>query len=160
MTLPRVVPGASVCVGSPIRKARWGSGTWIAVMRRDPGPEGSYWPCQSGFYRPVLKHGPRSLSHMRVCEWKTHKRNESKKKMPSVSSSIGRPWSSVKGMSKSIFDRTRKMVNYAWVGWSQGKLWWKLVAVLTCKSFVKLEYRGEKPIEPSSCWFPLKFLSG
>jgi hypothetical protein len=32
--------------------------------------------------------------------------------------------------------------------------------ILTCKSFVKLEYRGEKPIEPSSSWFPLKFLSG
>jgi len=71
-----------------------------------------------------------------------------------------RPWSSVKGSSKSIFVRTRKMVNYAWVGWSQGKLWWKLVAILTCKSIVKLGYRGERLIEPSSSWFPLKFLSG
>ena len=74
--------------------------------------------------------------------------------------SIDRPWSSVKGLSKSIFGRTRKMVNYAWVGWSQGKLWWKLVAILTCKSIVKLEYRGERLIEPSSSWFPLKFPSG
>ena len=24
----------------------------------------------NGFYRPVLKHGPRSLTYMRVCEWK------------------------------------------------------------------------------------------
>jgi len=47
------------------------------------------------------------------------------------------------GLSKSVIVRTRKMVNYTWVGWSQGKLWWKLVAILTCKSFVKLEYRGE-----------------
>jgi len=64
------------------------------------------------------------------------------------------------GLSKSVIVRTRKMVNYTWVGWSQGKLWWKLVAILTCKSFVKLEYRGERLIEPSSSWFPPKFLSG
>jgi hypothetical protein len=70
------------------------------------------------------------------------------------------PESLTKGSSKSIFDRTRKMVNFAWVGWSQGKLWWKLEAVLTCKSFVELEWRGERLIEPSSSWFPLKFLSG
>ena len=75
-------------------------------------------------------------------------------------SSTGQPWSSEKGLSKSMVDRTRKMVNYTWVGWSQGKLWWKLAAVLTCKSFVKLEYRGDRLIEPSSSWFPLKFLSG
>jgi len=68
--------------------------------------------------------------------------------------------SRMKGLSKSIFGRTRKMVNYAWVGWSQGKLWWRLEALLTCKSFVKLECRGERLIEPSSSWFLLKFLSG
>ena len=158
--MPRELLKASVCTSSPGQKAKWVPGPRIAAMRRDLGTEGSNWFCQSGFYRPVSKHGPRSLSHMRVCGCQTHRRNESKNKMPSASGSIGRPWSFEKGMSKSIFDRTRKMVNYAWVGWSQGKLWWKLVAVLTCKSFVKLEYRGEKPIEPSSCWFPLKFLSG
>ena len=99
-----------------------------------------------------------------ICEFasaKTHRLNESKYKVPRRKHcSIDRPWSSVKGSSKSIFVRTRKMVNYAWVGWSQGKLWWRLVAILTCKSFVKLEYRGERLIEPSSSWFPLKFLSG
>ncbi|KAI9523698.1 hypothetical protein NQZ68_025420, partial [Dissostichus eleginoides] len=31
-------------------------------------------------------------------------------------------------------DRTRKMVNYAWAGRSLRKLWWRSVAVLTCKS--------------------------
>ena len=66
----------------------------------------------------------------------------------------------VKGLSPSIYAETRKMVNYAWVGWSQGKLWWRLVAILTCKSFVKLGYRGERLIEPSSSWFPPKFPSG
>jgi len=44
------------------------------------------------------------------------------------------------GLRESTCVRTRKMVNYAWAGWSQGKLWWKLVAVLTCKSFVWLGY--------------------
>lgn len=72
--------------------------------------------------------------------------------------SIDRP--SKKGLSKSILDRTRKMVNYAWVGWSLGKPRWRLVAVLTCKLLVKLGYRGERLIEPSSSWFPPKFPSG
>ena len=62
--------------------------------------------------------------------------------------------------SKSVPVGTRKMVNYAWVGRSQGKPWWRLVAVLTCKSIVKLGYRGERLIEPSSSWFPPKFPPG
>ena len=62
--------------------------------------------------------------------------------------------------SVSVPVGTRKMVNYAWIGWSQRKLWWKLVAVLTCKSIVKFGYRGERLIEPSSSWFPPKFPSG
>jgi len=65
-----------------------------------------------------------------------------------------------KGLSKSIIGRTRKMVNYTWVGRSQRKRWWKVVALLTCKSFVKLACRGERLIELSCCWFLLKFLSG
>ena len=62
--------------------------------------------------------------------------------------------------SKSVHVGTRKMVNYAWVGWSQRKLWWRTVAILTCKSIVELGYRGERLIEPSSSWFPPKFPSG
>ena len=68
--------------------------------------------------------------------------------------SIGR------GLSMSISVRTRKMVNYACEGLSLGKLRWRLVAILTCKSFVILGYRGERLIEPSSSWFPPKFPSG
>lgn len=64
------------------------------------------------------------------------------------------------GLSVSISGRTRKMVNYAWIGRSQEKSWWRLEAVLTCKSLVKFGYRGERLIEPSSSWFPLKFPSG
>lgn len=62
--------------------------------------------------------------------------------------------------SMSVRARTRKMVNYAWAGRSQRKLWWRSVAVLTCKSVVRPGYRGERLIEPSSSWFPPKFPSG
>ena len=62
--------------------------------------------------------------------------------------------------SVSACDRTRKMVNYAWAGRSQRKLWWRSAAVLTCKSVVRPGYRGERLIEPSSSWFPPKFPSG
>jgi len=56
--------------------------------------------------------------------------------------------------------RTRKLVNYAWEQWIQGKLWWRLVAVLTRKSSVILEYRGARLVEPSSSWFLPKFPAG
>ena len=62
--------------------------------------------------------------------------------------------------SRSVRVGTRKMVNYARVGRSQRKLWWKSVAILTCKSIVEPGYRGERLIEPSSSWFPPKFPSG
>lgn len=64
------------------------------------------------------------------------------------------------GRSLSVHVGTRKMVNYAWAGRSQRKLWWRSVAVLTCKSIVRPGYRGERLIEPSSSWFPPKFPSG
>ena len=63
-------------------------------------------------------------------------------------------------LSKSRAVRTRKVVNLAWTGRSQGKPWWRLAAILTCKSFVWSGLRGERPIEPPGCWFPPKYLSG
>ncbi|PKX99709.1 hypothetical protein P168DRAFT_245652 [Aspergillus campestris IBT 28561] len=42
----------------------------------------------------------------------------------------------------------------------QRKLWWRLAAVLTCKSIVEFGYRGERLIEPSGSWFLPKFPSG
>jgi hypothetical protein len=60
----------------------------------------------------------------------------------------------------SIHVGTRKMVIYAWARRSQGKLWWRSVAILTCKSIVRPGYRGERLIEPSSSWFLPKFPSG
>jgi hypothetical protein len=45
-------------------------------------------PVRNGFYRPVLKHGPRSLTSMRVFGCKTLMRNESK---GSLSTEVGIP---------------------------------------------------------------------
>ena len=36
----------------------------------------------NGFNRPVLKHGPRSLTYLRVFGWKTRTRNESESQDP------------------------------------------------------------------------------
>ena len=116
---------------------------------------------RNGFKRPVLKHGPRSLTSMRVFGCQTRTRNESERRWEPLRVHH-RPilMSSEMDLSKSISVGTRKMVNYAWIGWSQRKLWWRLVAVLTCKSIVKFGYRGERLIEPSSSWFLPKFPSG
>ena len=62
--------------------------------------------------------------------------------------------------SKSMNTGTRKMVNYTCAGLSQEKFCWRLETILTCKSFVGYEYRGERLIELSSSWFPPKFPSG
>ena len=110
--------------------------------------------------RPVLKHGPRSLTTMRVFGWKTRTHNESERRCEPFRCNIDRSWCSRMDLSMSIAVGTRKMVNYAWIGWSQRKLWWRLAAVLTCKSIVKFAYRGERLIEPSSSWFLPKFPSG
>jgi len=45
-------------------------------------------------------------------------------------------------------------------GRSHWKQWWRLVAILTCKSFVGVGDRGERLLEPSSSWFLPKFPSG
>jgi len=46
----------------------------------------------------------------------------------------------MKDLSVSISVGTRKMVNYACAGRSQGKPWWRLVAILTCKLIVGFGY--------------------
>ncbi|KAK2812127.1 hypothetical protein Q5P01_000068 [Channa striata] len=121
--------------------------------------------------RPVLKHGPRSLTRARVRGLvETPWRNESEgRRAPAEVGSRPRRGSgapparlarTVGEVERGACDRTRKMVNYAWAGRSQRKLWWRPVAVLTCKSVVRPGYRGERLIEPSSSWFPPKFPSG
>ena len=116
------------------------------------------WP--NVFLYPVLKHGPRSLTYVRVQGWKTLVRNESNSGWTLMRHNPPAIILRKTGLSVSTHVGTRKMVNYAWIGWSQGKLWWRLVAILTCKSIVKFGYRGERLIEPSSSWFPPKFPLG
>lgn len=100
--------------------------------------------------RPVWKHGPRSLACARVTGWKTQRRNESVWGRPAPP--VGgwefrppRPEPRTPGASRSrpewrrtrsAHAVTRKMVNYAWPGRSQGKPWWRSEAILTCKSIV------------------------
>ncbi len=120
---------------------------------------------------PVLKHGPRSLTCARVTRSWIGQRGAMKVKLIELRSLVspqGR-WGAVTARqfrlltiwrSCSVHVGTRKMVNYAWARRSQRKLWWRSVAILTCKSIVRPGYRGERLIEPSSSWFPLKFPSG
>jgi hypothetical protein len=121
--------------------------------------------------RPVLKHGPRSLSSMQVngynkpiCVNNLTIQWDYEFKAAMLGSSIpGYFYQHMLAYGKytmSILDMTRKMVNYAWSGWSQGKPWWRTEAILTCKSIVRIGHRGERPIEPSSSWFLPKFPSG
>lgn len=127
--------------------------------------------------RPVLKHGPRSLARARVRgRPESPRRNEGEgRRAPAEVGSRGvasekprahhrpvspAPFARPGRWSVSVRARTRKMVNYAWAGRSQRKLWWRSVAVLTCKSVVRPGSRGERLIEPSSSWFPPKFPSG
>ena len=63
--------------------------------------------------RPVLKHGPRSLTFARVCTIQLCTRSEGARCEVGCSD---RPQSSVRGLSRSAFVRTRKMVNYACAG--------------------------------------------
>ena len=121
--------------------------------------------------RPVLKHGPRSLTCARAngCTKPrgavkakgtsgvrgTILRRRRRRRSPGA---LQRP--RFVQSSKSAPVGTRKMVNYAWPGRSQGKPWWRTVAILTCKSIVGAGYRGERLIEPSSSWFLPKFPSG
>jgi hypothetical protein len=114
-------------------------------------------------FGPVLKHGPRSLSNMRVNEYMKLicRKNLTVMGLRVVHSCAAPPSrgisinirSNVYGKyTMSMLDGTRKMVNYAWSGWSQGKPWWRTEAVLTCKSIVGIGHRGERLIEPSSSW--------
>ena len=139
--------------GEKLGESQSPSGAWLGPRGFcDPAPTASIGPSRNtdqGVYHLCEFAGGKPIGVVKV------------KGAKAVSAgSISRPWSSVKGASESIIDRTRKMVNYAWVAWSRGKPWWRCEAILTCKSFVELEYRGERLIEPSSSWFPLKFLSG
>lgn len=63
-------------------------------------------------------------------------------------------------LRESIKVGTRNVANYSSAGQSQAKVWWKFEMVLTCKSFIRLRYSGERLIELRSSWFPPKYPSG
>ena len=114
-----------------------------------PGALGRGFPTTELAGCPVLKHGPRSPARARLCGCEACAGSESK-----------RMSCAPRERRLSVRAGTRKAVNYAWGGRSQGKPWWRSEAVLTCKSIVAPGHRGERPIEPPSSWFPLKFPSG
>ena len=73
----------------------------------------------NGFIRPVLKHGPRSLTYVRV-----HRcvKPACAMKVTAGIAALATDQSTERGLSMSILVRTRKMVNYACEGQTQGKL--------------------------------------
>ncbi len=145
---------------------------------------------QDATIRPVLKHGPRSSTGLRVVEFLTrlfthfiHSTRRSESNLCAMwnfshfhcstswlcicAGPSGRTYTScfiTRGLItlKSSLVETRKMVNYARTWWSQEKSWWKLALCGTDVQIVaaRPEYRGERLIEPSSSWFPPKFPSG
>ena len=76
------------------------------------------WGWRNGFLYPVLKHGPRSLTNVRVQGWQTPVCNESDSGWTTVTRWHNPPVSIPRenGLSVSIHVGTRKMVNYAWIG--------------------------------------------
>ncbi len=67
----------------------------------------------NGNMRPVLKHGPRSLTSMRVLGCQTLARSESDNGWEPSGAPSADPQGPPKDLSKSIAVGTRKMVNYA-----------------------------------------------
>jgi len=85
----------------------------------------------NGFKQPILKHGPRSLTCLQVFGWKTHVHNESES------------WDPCHGEHQRLDQNflgwicgracmlgPERWWNYAWIGWSQRKLWWRLVVIV------------------------------
>ena len=70
----------------------------------------------AGLIRPVLKHGPRSLTCVRVSGWQTPTRRETKFYMSLYGRIVGGATGSFLLPSKSTYVGTRKMVNYACAG--------------------------------------------
>ena len=68
---------------------------------------------RNGFVSPVLKHGPRSLTYVRVQGWQTPVRNESNSGWTLRRHNLPAIILRKKGLSVSTHVGTRKMVNYA-----------------------------------------------
>ena len=107
----------------------------------------------------IMQPAPQTSPHMGGCyspEWVSHMHLPAR---VALARGFSNP-SHMQGGSHSTHVGTRKVASYAWVGRSQGKLWWRFAASLTCKSSVRPEHRGERPIEPPSSWFPPNYPSG
>ena len=87
----------------PMRHATW----------RGRGPRSILGRWRNGSKRPVLKHGPRSLTSMRVFGCQARPRNESECRREPSRRTADRSGGLPKDLSKSIAVGTRKMVNYA-----------------------------------------------
>ena len=68
---------------------------------------------RNGFLYPVLKHGPRSLTYVRVQGCQTPVRNESDSGWTFIGHNPPASILRENGLSVSIHVGTRKMVNYA-----------------------------------------------
>ena len=77
---------------------------------------------QNDSLQPVWKHGPRSLTIMRVFVFLN---DECVAKAKQLLNTSGASFSSEEEYTRSIIAGTRKMVNYAWTTWSQAKAWWR-----------------------------------
>jgi len=95
----------------------------------------------NGVVPPVLKHGPRSQTDAQGRSYFKYSLSYWKgellailgvhtKRMPNTNRPSRR-------LSLSVPVWTRKVVNYAWTGWSPGKPRWRSVAMLTCKSLAR-----------------------
>ena len=106
-------------------------------------------------FGPVLKHGPRSLTHVQVHGWPTCMRNANDH-WAVCTSSQPINWERVEHEHVCYDPKDGELC----LRKNQGKPWVRLATVLMCKSFVMLGYMAEKLIEPSSSWFPPKVPSG
>ena len=108
------------------------------------------WCRQNDFLCPVLKQRSRSLAYVWVQGCQIPVRNESESGWIYI---LHNPPASI------LWESGLSANKDAWKRWSQGKLWQRLVAILTCKLIVKFGYRAETLIKLSSSWSPLKFSS-
>lgn len=97
---------------------------------------------------PVLYHGPRIVMAGQVCVQGSTRAQGTRN--GSVTSTVA--W------EESSDSTTRWRTNYTGTGRSLWKRWWRSVAMLARKPLVGSLYRGERPIESASGWFPPKDL--
>jgi len=105
--------------------------------------------------RPVLEHGPRSLACMQAiysllynCKMKVSRINKKNTHQRLI------VWVEVYKLGPERLWIIPELVEVG--GNPDGRS----PTVLTCKSLVRVRYRGERPIEQSGSWFYPKYLSG